>query len=653
MFHAGKRALSTRMHGEGLGATTMKDQYSSYIRRLEEIRRLSTPTLAGISQAGGYSDRLRENFVKIGSLAAENRAFLRSVLMPALDGAHRLTEQETNELLAFGEQLVSATAAENLDLPILSLVSRKLLGDTQAAQNRSAYIKLLDVRMDTCYAMMNLMGRVTAYPDIANRYRREGLEIGRQICQFLAHGPFESLDVESRGIVLTDARYMAVFYEGTTAEQYPLNAQLDLLEARLALSEDPFYHALVPGFDWDYYRYRALNYYAKMTDLGNARGFGPDQLEKICRRTEAFVEFWRGNVDRFSKYDNEKQVMMLLYRNRYLAGRIGLDEYRAELMTLYEQRDPDQYDLNGVYDNLQIPLEAFSVLSSGLIPEGDRAYFRDIYRNMLLYAFHMPNNGSLSTLLEYYIAIINRFIEIPGGITFEDMVLQCLAALHPPTYIHSVMVAKLSDCLCDHLIDSRPELLVGVNGCGCAEEVVERRAELRDFVYHAGLCHDFGKLSIIDTIFVYGRDLLDMEFELIKAHPRSGYEMLKQYDSTRPYADIALGHHRWYDNSWGYPEDFDAGKSPLKAVIDLVTCADCMDAATDSVGRSYKHYKTLDDFIGEIRSGSGTRYAPWLLEQLTAPDTYRDLAAILEDGRRETYNNTYYLLRRMCDVDLS
>lgn len=628
----------------------MKSLYYSYIERMEDIRRLSTPTLTGISQAGGYSDRLRENFARIGALAAENRAFLQSVLMPMLDGAHRLTVEEVNDLLAFGEQLLSATEAENLDLPIMSLVSRKLMQDDQTQGDLAVYLKLLDVRMDTCYAMMNLMGRVSAYPTIANRYRREGLEIGGRICAFLDREQFAALDVECREIVLTDARYMAVFYEGATSKQYPLNAEMDHLDAMLALSEDAYYHALVPGFDWRYFKYRALNYYAKMTDHGNVRGFERDQLLKICERTEEFVAFWQSDAERFSKYDNEKQVTMLLYRNRYLAGYISLQDYRAELIALYNRRDPTQYDLNGVYDNLQIPLEAFSVLNPDLITAQDRARIGGVYRNMLLYAFHMPNNGSLSTLLEYYISIMRRFIEIPGGISFEDMVLQCLAALHPPTYIHSVMVAMLSGCLCGHLIDTRPELLIGVNGCESAEEVARRREELCDFIYHAGLCHDFGKLSIIDTIFVYGRDLLDMEFELIKAHPRSGYDMLMKYDSTRAYADAALGHHRWYDNTGGYPPDYDALRSPIKAVVDLIACADCLDAATDSVGRSYKHFKTLDDYIGEVEAGAGTRYAPWLPELLADRDTRRDLEELLDKGRKDTYAQTYHLLRRMCDV---
>jgi len=210
-----------------------------------------------------------------------------------------------------------------------------------------------------------------------------------------------------------------------------------------------------------------------------------------------------------------------------------------------------------------------------------------------------------------------------------------------------MMVAKLSSYLCQQLIERDPKWLIGTPGCESALDVVANRSALIDFTFHAARCHDVGKLSIIDTIFVYGRNLFDTEFELIRTHPRTGYELLVRHDSTRAYGDVALGHHRWYDNSRGYPEDFDTRRSPVKPIIDIVLCADCLDAATDSVGRSYRRGKTLEDFTAEVLPECGTHYPPWLAELLKDPETAQGLQAILQEGRRETYQNTYGLLSRM------
>ena len=613
-----------------------------YITRLEKIRRLSSPSLEGIDDARLYSDLLRKNFIRIGNLSTENRAFLDAELFPILFSNGNLTEAQTDELIALSEALLSPTNVENLDLPIVSLISDRLLKDA-APQDDATTIRRLDMRMDACYALMLMLGRVQTCFQIADRFRQEGLAIGRRFLDYLEPHRFQAVDPDSRKIVLTDARYMAVFHEGVACGDAGPNEELLHLNRMLALADDPFFQVMMPDYDWGYFRYRTLNYYAKVTDYGNVRGFGPAELDVICDRTEDFSRL----PACFSNFDNEKQVQMLLYRNRYLAGRISYRECHDALIELYEQRDPNQYDLNGIYDNLQLPLEAICQLDHDHLSPDDLRRLDAFYREVIRYAFHMPNSGSLSSMLEFFQGIIDRFIEVPGGLSFEEMALQCLAALHPPTYVHSMMVAKLSSYLCQQLIERDPKWLIGAPGCESALDVVANRSALIDFTFHAARCHDVGKLSIIDTIFVYGRNLFDTEFELIRTHPRTGHDLLDRHDSTRPYRDVALGHHRWYDNSRGYPEDFDTRRSSVKPIIDIVLCADCMDAATDSVGRSYRRGKTLEDFIAEVLPECGAHYPPWLAELLKDPETTQGLRDILQEGRRETYQNTYGLLSQM------
>ncbi len=619
---------------------------AGYITRLEKIRRLSSPSLEGIDDAKLYSDLLRKNFIRIGNLSTENRAFLDAELFPILFSNGNLTEAQTDELIALSEALLSPTNVENLDLPIVSLISDRLLKDA-SPQDDATTIRRLDMRMDACYALMLMLGRVHTSFQIANRFRQEGLAIGQRFLDYLEPHRFQALDPDSRKIVLTDARYMAVFHEGVACGDAGPNEELLHLNRMLALADDPFFRVMMPDYDWGYFRYRALNYYAKVTDYGNARGFGPAELDVICDRTEDFSRLWHSDPACFSNFDNEKQVQMLLYRNRYLAGRISYRECHDALIELYERRDPNQYDLNGIYDNLQLPLEAICQLDHDHLSPDDLRRLDAFYREVIRYAFHMPNSGSLSSMLEFFQGIIDRFIEVPGGLSFEEMALQCLAALHPPTYVHSMMVAKLSSYLCQQLIERDPKWLIGAPGCESALDVVANRSALIDFTFHAARCHDVGKLSIIDTIFVYGRNLFDTEFELIRTHPRTGHDLLDRHDSTRPYRDVALGHHRWYDNSRGYPEDFDTRRSSVKPIIDIVLCADCLDAATDSVGRSYRRGKTLEDFIAEVLPECGAHYPPWLAELLKDPETTQGLRDILQEGRRETYQNTYGLLSQM------
>ncbi len=620
--------------------------YDNYIDRLNTIRVLSSPSLDGIDNADAYSTQLRENFVQIGHLAEENRSLLNERLFPLLKENKALTEKEIEEISSLEEKLLDAENAENLDLPIAFIISDQLLQDAMSKDDLLLKLRQMDMQISACYTMMNMTFRLEEYREISGFYRKKGLDIGSFFLELRKKENFIKIDTqEGRELVLTNARFVPVFYENMIGDQSEKEENLMMLRESMAISEDPFYIDLMPGFDWQYYRYRLLSYFALTTDHCNFRGFTEEHLQEICERTEEFWELWHSDPDCFSELEKESYVDFFRLRNRYYAGKITREAYMQSLLELYHDRNNSLYDISEITENIQIPIELLGLIDREHLTEEDKALITVLFNNVIAYIFHMPNSGTLTFLLETSIHILKYFVELPGENDFEGIILNLFAALHPPTYVHSRMVAQFSVCLCGHLIDSNPELLIGIEGCKSAEEVTKNRTAILDFTWHAAICHDTGKIPIIDTIFVYGRNLLDMEFDLVKTHPKMGATMLKRFSSTAKYADVALGHHKWYDNSRGYPEDFDTRNSPLKTLIDLVQCADCLDAATDTIGRSYSRGKTFDEFCEEIREGSGTHYAPWLYPLLSKPEVREDIIFLLTKGRNRNYHDTYQLLK--------
>ena len=250
------------------------------------------------------------------------------------------------------------------------------------------------------------------------------------------------------------------------------------------------------------------------------------------------------------------------------------------------------FSLDDIYINVLLPVEYIRLLANRRLSEEEKNTLEELYHNATNYVFQLPNQDILGVLLEYFCALLSSYIEIPGGMPFMELGLSCLAAIHPPTFVHTMMVGKIASCLCGHLLRLHPEAFAGVAGYDGKENLTEeKRNEIIHFTYQGALCHDFGKLFVMDTIAVYGRKILDDEFEMIKCHANLGGDLLLRCESTRKYADIARGHHKWYDNSRGYPEAFQTDSVAEKVVIDLVTVADCLDAATDTVGRSYSREK--------------------------------------------------------------
>lgn len=620
--------------------------FSEYVSRMSDIRLLSSPQLDGIRNADEYSVRLRENFKKIGELATENRKTLDDYIFPLTESNEVLSDAMVDEISEFNENLVSHMLVENLDSAIMSLLSDRLMRDAEEKGDTTYLISRLKEQVVVCHTFMYMTSRIKTNSAISDDFRARGLATAKRVMDYLEPDKFASLSDEAKDDVLMIARFSTTLWgsaSGITKEM--AKNWMAALQDALAIYDDPFYHEAYPACNWDYYLFRTYEYFSSILDYLFDTKLDKEDYETILAYVEKQAALFDTDPAKFAEYSSYEMVSVSLYQARHLCGKLPTDEYRKTLRSLYETGSREAYDFDSLFVNLRCPADYILTLNPADMAEREKATLERFYRDALDYVFRMPNSGTLGELLELFTPLLLHFIEVPGKISFEEMGLQSLAAFHPPTYVHSRMVAVLSRCMVRHLLASRPELFLSFPGVSEVSDVEKKQDEIIDFTYHAALCHDFGKIPLIDTIFIYGRRLLDIEFEIIKQHPELGAYLLSRFESTGKYADVARGHHKWYDNSRGYPEHFDTNDSPYKTIIDIVCCADCLDAATDTIGRSYNRGKTIDDFEQELIEGSGTRYAPFLAELLQNEDVKKDLTYLLREGRRTNYRDTYFLLR--------
>ncbi len=121
----------------------------------------------------------------------------------------------------------------------------------------------------------------------------------------------------------------------------------------------------------------------------------------------------------------------------------------------------------------------------------------------------------------------------------------------------------------------------------------------------AGIIHDIGKIAApIEIVGKPGR-LTMTEFQLVKEHPRLGYEMVKDIAFPWPVAHIVLQHHERLDGS-GYPEGL-AGDAILPEAR-ILAVADVVEAVCSL--RPYRPALGIDKALEEVRKGRGFRYDP-------------------------------------------
>ena len=211
------------------------------------------------------------------------------------------------------------------------------------------------------------------------------------------------------------------------------------------------------------------------------------------------------------------------------------------------------------------------------------------------------------------------------------------------TYAHSLHVAMIAQKLMEGILAYQPELVKGVLGERRNGKVFLDTKKCMDFIFEAAMYHDIGKNVIISVVNNDFRPLTDEEFAIIKKHPALGAELLKIAPSLyEKFRDTTLGHHKWYNGKGGYPKDFDNTKSPKRILIDIITLSDCMQAATERIGRNYKSGKNFDRVMEEFRRDAGTRYNPDLVNFIDShKDVARDLAALIDEGWVDIYFDIY------------
>lgn len=210
------------------------------------------------------------------------------------------------------------------------------------------------------------------------------------------------------------------------------------------------------------------------------------------------------------------------------------------------------------------------------------------------------------------------------------------------TYAHSAHVAEIAETLMRGILQYQPSLLKGLLGCKTESDVKRHKKKFLEYIHGAALYHDIGKNSIISVVNNDYRPLTADERKIITLHPELGLKFLELSPELEKYHDTTLGHHKWYNGKGGYPASFDNTKSPVRMMIDIVTLSDCLQAATERIGRNYKGEKTFETVMKEFRAEAGTRYNPDLVAFIDAhPDVADELSNLIEDGWVEIYYNIY------------
>lgn len=557
---------------------TQAEAFEQYIRDLRVVRSISRPSFPEGKAPAAVLEEIQTNALRCNTLMRQNEALLAQFVYDR-DPAS-LTEEDIQGLSAFAGRLFNYANSE--DMGVAFKVHQLLLAAARSRKDVPMIVRELYYTGITLH-YMNVRDEGTGINLLGDAIQVYFTEAAEYMSRY------EQLDRNTRQYLIRCVGNTRLgMSRGTHAESC---RYLERFRRAMDIIQSAHYHALDPEFPWESYIYSM--HMDRMTLLTHLR------------------------------QEEDPEVAQQVLES---AGSVAQDDYSAEAI------------------NRKLVLAAYlSVYAERLDEAGAQRYratVEQVRRSADQYLEQMPASQ--------YPRVVNSAawelskINTSSDETANRRMLGSILAGHKPTYVHSLMVAELTRALLRRQIETRPETLVGLLGCRSAAEVQARREELCQTAYECGLYHDLGKCAVLMYIDNNARRLLDEEFFCIQSHPRTGADILNRMGCGRTLALAALYHHCYYNGKGGYPNDVPSCPPEIKGIVDALSVADSLDAATDNIGRCYNLAKPFRTLLEELRAQSGTRYAPNVVALFEDERFCQQLAENTDAERKRVYLQVYH-----------
>lgn len=146
------------------------------------------------------------------------------------------------------------------------------------------------------------------------------------------------------------------------------------------------------------------------------------------------------------------------------------------------------------------------------------------------------------------------------------------------------------------------QLRVSRLACAIAQEIGLSEEQVRG-IQVMGCLHDIGKIIVPAEILSKPSKLTDYEFNMIKAHPEAGYNILKGIIFPWPVATAVLQHHERINGS-GYPSGCSGDEIIIEAKI--IAVSDVIESMASH--RPYRPALGIEAALEEIQKNEGIIY---------------------------------------------
>jgi len=177
-------------------------------------------------------------------------------------------------------------------------------------------------------------------------------------------------------------------------------------------------------------------------------------------------------------------------------------------------------------------------------------------------------------------------------------------------YMHEIM-----DCLVE-VIEAKDVYTKGHStrvadmSCDLAKEIGVSD-DVYELIHLAAHLHDVGKVGVPDQILNKNGKLTEEEYEKVKEHPVTGFNILMKSESLKEIAKVVRHHHERFDGR-GYPDKLAGEAIPFASR--LIAICDSIDAMVSD--RPYRKALPWSVCVKEVITNKGLQFDSDIVSQM-------------------------------------
>lgn len=361
-----------------------------------------------------------------------------------------------------------------------------------------------------------------------------------------------------------------------------------------------------------------------------------------------------------SVFEVDDRLIGVYRRLAWLTGRIPVEEsFRLdkEFFVHYDLADVETEKSNALDSTMGYRAMVYYIPEmlvmysrcSDEFKEQEKEFIEKLIKRYIVFMSSLPKGGrAVGLSLEVFRSFGRLVAYLPEWVDAYELIFNAFVERNIDISIHCRMVSEISKAFIDSICTHKPELLVGYFSSNhTPQDVTKNREKFKVYIKNAGLMHDIGKMEIMDILGQQNRRLTSLEFDNIKRHPYAGAKFLESVQKMNEYIPVVLGHHKSYDDKSGYPLFYFYKNNEFPVLVNIIHLADCIDAATDSIGRVYSKSKSYVELIDEFVQGKGTQYNSDLIELMQEDTVLQEtIQKLITKGREDINFEVYTRLYR-------